>query len=78
MKEFIEDLKYMCSSSNTTSRGFYIGITVILVLMLLGMVASLVLLIVNAVKGFFNPLFAILFVVALIIFVGVIIWMKKS
>lgn len=78
MKEFIEELSYMCSANNTKSRGLYLFIAISLVALLLGSVAMLVLLIVNLVKGFFNPLFLVLLIVALAIFVGIIIWLKKS
>lgn len=78
MKEFIEELSYMCSANNTKSRGLYLFIAISLVALLLGSVAMLVLLIVNLVKGFFNPLFLVLLVVALAIFIGIIIWLKKS
>lgn len=79
MKDFIEELMYMCSASNTKSRGFYIGITVMLALMLIAMPVMLVLLIVNYVKfKAFQVLWLVLFFLVLIIFVGVIIWLKKS
>ena len=78
MKDFIEELKYMCSSSNTKSRGLYIFITIFLCIMLIAIPATLILFIVNLVKGFFNPLFLILMIVALVIFVGLIVWLKKS
>lgn len=78
MKEFFSDLFYMCSSSNQKSRGFYIGVTVLMFLMAILMLVSAVLLVINLVKGFFSPLFAILFGVALVIFIAVIVWLKKS
>lgn len=78
MKEFFEEFAYMCSSSNTKSRGLYLFIAVALVILLVGSVASLALLLVNVIKGWFNPLFLILFIVQVVIFIGIIIFLKKS
>lgn len=79
MKDFIEELMYMCSSSNTESRGFYMFITGALVAMILGAIAMIILLIINVIKfGAFSPMWAILLVVDLICLVGTIIWLKKS
>lgn len=78
MKEFFEEFAYMCSSSNTKSRGLYLFIAVALVILLVGSVASLALLLVNVIKGWFNPLFLILFIVQVVIFIGIIVFLKKS
>ena len=78
MKEFFEEFAYMCSSSNTKSRGMYIFIAIALAVLALGTVASLVLFIVNTIKYGFTPLFLILFVMSLLILVGMIVWLKKS
>lgn len=79
MKEFFEEFAYMCSASNTKSRGIYIFIAVSLALMLLGAVAMIVMLLVNVIKfGAFSPIWAILLLLDIIIFVAVIIWLKKS
>ena len=78
MKEFFEEFAYMCSSSNTKSRGMYIFIAIALAVLALGTVASLVLFIINTIKYGFTPLFLILFVVSLLILVGIIVWLKKS
>ena len=78
MKEFFEEFAYMCSSSNTKSRGLYLFIAVALVILLVGSVASLALLLVNVIKGWFNPLFLILFIVQVVILIGIIIFLKKS
>lgn len=78
MKEFFSDLAYMCSASNSKSRGFYIAICIGMALLALGVVASLVLLIVNLVKGWFSPLFLILFIASLAILIGLIVWLKVS
>ena len=78
MKEFVSDLFYMCSSSNTESRTFFILITAILALLTIGIPAMLVLIIVNAVKGLSIVMPLILMLVALVIYVAVIIWLKKS
>ena len=77
MKEFFEELSYMCSSSNTKSRGLYIFIAIAMVLMAIG--ALTIMLIVNIVKfGAFSPLWAILLVVDVGALIGVIVWLKKS
>ena len=78
MKEFFSDLAYMCSASNTKSRGFYIAICIGMAILALGVVASLVLLIVNLIKGWFSPLFLVLFLVTLGILIGLIVWLKVS
>lgn len=78
MKDFVEELLYMCSASNQKSRGLYLFITVALVGLLIGAVASLVLLIINIVKGFFSPLFLILFIATVVLFIGTIVWLKRS
>lgn len=79
MKEFFEEFAYMCSASNTKSRGIYIFIAASLALMLLGAVVMIVMLLVNVIKfGAFSPIWAILLLLDIIIFVAVIIWLKKS
>ena len=79
MKEFFEEFAYMCSASNTKSRGIYIFIAAALALMLLGAVAMIVMLLVNVIKfGAFSPIWAILLLLDVIIFIAVIIWLKKS
>lgn len=78
MKEFFEEFAYMCSSSNTKSRGLYIFIAIALVVLALGSLASLILFVINTIKYGFTPLFLILFVVSLLILVGMIVWLKKS
>jgi len=78
MKEFFEEFAYMCSSSNTKSRGMYIFIAIALAVLALGTVASLVLFIVNTIKFGFTPLFLILFIITLLILIGMIVWLKKS
>lgn len=79
MKEFFEEFAYMCSASNTKSRGIYIFIAVALALMLIGAVAMIVMLLVNVIKfGAFSPIWAILLLLDVIVFIAVIIWLKKS
>lgn len=78
MKELLSDLAFMCSSSNTSSRGFYIFIAIGLAVLALGIPAMLVLLIVNIVKGASFVLPLILLIVAIAAFVGLIVWLKKS
>lgn len=78
MKDFIDELKYMCSASNTSSRGFYIGITLFLIVMAVCIPVSLILLIINLIKGYFSFMFLGLFIVSLAITIGLVVWLKKS
>jgi hypothetical protein len=78
MKEFFEELSYMCSSSNTKSRGLYIFIAIAMAIMAIGAVVMAVMFIVNTIKYGFTPLFLILLLVDVVLLVGVIIWLKKS
>ncbi len=79
MKEFFEELGYLCSSSNTTSRGFYIFIAVALAILAIGAPVMLIMLIVNIVKfGAFNVLWLILLILDIAALIDVIIWLKKS
>ena len=79
MGEFIEELKYMCSADNTSSRGFYIGITVMMILVAVLAVVALVLTIINAVKGYgIQPLYLIMLIGAIAIDIGVVVFLKKQ
>lgn len=79
MKDFIEDLKYMCSSSNTTSRSFYIIVTVALIALLIMVPISGVIIGINLAKGYTVPVVMyILLVGSLAAAIGVIVWLKKS
>jgi len=40
VKEFFQDLSYMCSSQNTKSRYFYLSVTVVSVFILLGSIIA--------------------------------------
>lgn len=77
MKEFIEELKYMCTSSK--AKGFYIFVTIVLVALILGCFVSLIMMVVNLIAyKAFSALWFVLFLVTLIITIAVIIWLKKS
>ena len=76
MKDFIEELKYMCTSSN--AKGFYIFVSIMLVVLLIAIPVMLIMFIVNTIKYGFTPLFLILTLVALVIFIGIVVWLKKS
>jgi hypothetical protein len=78
MKEFFEELSYMCSSSNTKSRGLYIFIAIALAIMAIALPVMLIMFIVNTVKFGFTPMFLILLAVDLVLLIGVIVWLKKS
>ena len=78
MRDFIENLKYLTSPSNSSSRGFYIFIAIMLVALLIAMPVMLVLFIVNTVKYGFAVLPLILFLVVVALFIGTIIWLQRS
>lgn len=78
MRDFIENLKYLTSASNSSSRGFYIFIAIMLVALLIAMPVMLVLFIVNTIKYGFAVLPLILFIVVLVLFIGTIIWLQRS
>lgn len=78
MKDFIDDLKYMCSADNTRSRGLYIFITIALIAMLIGIVGGVIGIVYTAVKGGAILMPVVLTVVILVIFIGVVVWLKKS
>lgn len=74
MREFFQDVSYMCSSQNTKSRGFYLGVTVVSVLILLLTVVAVVCGLIgvvpteNALKVYIASGFGIALVVALWVF----------
>lgn len=78
MKEFFEELKYMCSASNTKSRGTYIMVVVTLIALLIAFVAGIVAEIVYISAHNFQILPLAISVVALVIEVALVIWLKKS
>ena len=78
MRDFIENLKYLTSSSNSSSRGFYIFIAIMLVALLIAMPVMLILFIVNTIKYGFAVLPLVLFVVVLALFIGTVIWLQRS
>lgn len=78
MKEFLEEFIYMCSSSNTKSRGFYIFIALVWALLLLGGTGTIVLCVITAVKGWFQLYYLFLTAITWICFIGLTVWLKKS
>lgn len=77
MKEFLEELKYMCTQSK--AKGFYCFVAFALAALIIGCVVSLVMIVVNLIKfGAFSFLWLGLFLVALLITIAVIVWLKKS
>ena len=78
MKEFFEELKYMCSASNTKSRGTYIMVVVTLIALLIAFVAGIVAAIVYISAHNFQILPLAISVVALAVEVALVIWLKKS
>ena len=79
MKEFFEEFAYMCSSSNTKSRGLYIFIAIALIIMTIAVPVLTVMLIVNYVKyKVFSILWLVLLLFVLGVEIGIIVWLKKS
>lgn len=78
MKEFFEEFAYMCSSSNTKSRGVYIMIAVTMVVLLIAFVAGVVAEVVYVMAGNFQILPIAISIIALIIDIGLFVWLKKS
>ena len=78
MKEFFEEFAYMCSASNTKSRGFYIMLAIGMILLTLGGLAGVVLNIVTLVKGIWQLYYLLLTVIAIGIDVALVIWLVKS
>ena len=78
MKDFIYDLKYYCSSANTKSRGTYIMIAIILLILPIAAISGIVAEIVYISASNFQLLPLIITVVAIILEVLLIVWLKKS
>ena len=78
MKEFFEEFAYMCSASNTKSRGFYIMLAIGMVLLTLGGLAGIVLNIVTLVKGIWQFYFLLLTLLVIGVNVALIVWLVKS
>lgn len=78
MKEFFEEFKYMCSSANTKSRGTYIMLAIILVLLPIIFISGVVAEIVFISAGNFQIIPALLAVLAIVGEIALIVWLKKS
>lgn len=78
MKDFFYDLKYYCSSANTKSRGTYIMIAIILLLLPIAAIAGIVAEVVYISASNFQLLPMIIAIVAVVIEVALIVYLKKS
>lgn len=78
MKEFFEEFKYHCSSANETSRGVYIMIAITLILCMVIFVSGIVAEVVFVMAGNFQVLPLALSGIFLVIFIALILWLKKS
>ena len=77
MKDFIEELMYMCKESKI--KGFYIFITAMLCILPVAAIAMIVLLLINLIKyGAFVWYWAAILVFVIAVFIGLIVWLKKS
>jgi hypothetical protein len=79
MKDFLNEFSYMCSSANTSSRGFYIRLAIGLSLLTLLILGAAGLIVFSLIKGIEIPVYAIIaFVVAFVIEAGLIVWLKRG
>lgn len=78
MKDFFYDLKYYCSSANTKSRGTYIMIAAILILLPIAAISGIVAEVVYIAASNFQLLPLIIVVVAIAFEVFLVAWLKKS
>jgi len=74
MKDFFSDLFYYCSSSNTSSRGFYIFITIMLFAIPVGILASIIMMIVSG----FSALKLGLIIAGIVLEAIVIVWLNRG
>lgn len=79
MKDFFSEFSYMCSSANTSSRGFYIRLAIGLSLLTLLILGAAGLIVFSLINGIEIPVYAIIaFVVAFVIEAGLIVWLKRG
>lgn len=77
MKEFLEELKWACTKSSL--KGFYTMVTILWVALMLGCVASFVMLVANLIMfHVIKALWVVLFIVTLAVSIGIFIFLKKS
>ena len=79
MKDFFGELFDLCSSSNKSSRGFYLIVTAALFLFALLSVLSVVMVVVSLVKGVqLDVVKYILSALPIVVTVAIVVWLKKS
>lgn len=79
MKDFLSEFSYMCSSANTSSRGFYIRLAIGLSLLTLLILGAAGLIVFSLIKRIEIPVYVIIgFVVAFVIEAGLIVWLKRG
>lgn len=78
MKDFFYDLKYYCSSANTKSRGTYIMIAAILILLPIAAISGIVAEVIYIAASNFQLLPLIIAIVATAFEVFLVVWLKKS
>lgn len=78
MKDFFYDLKYYCSSANTKSRGTYIMIAAILILLPIAAISGIVAEVIYIAASNFQLLPLIIAIVAIAFEVFLVVWLKKS
>lgn len=78
IRDFFSDLKYMCSSANTKSRGTYLMIAAILILLPIAAISGIVATVIYIAAGNFQLVPLIITVVAIVVEVALIVWLAKS
>lgn len=78
MKDFFYDLKYYCSSANTKSRGTYIMIAAIIILLPIAAISGIVAEVIYIAASNFQLLPLIIAIVAIALEVFLVVWLKKS
>lgn len=78
MKDFFEELIYMCKHQDSKVRVFYIMCTAALILLPIAAIAGIVAEVVYVMADNFQLMPCIISIVCIIVEVGLVVWLKKS
>ena len=78
MKDFFEELFYMCKHQDSKVRVFYIMCTAALILLPIAAIAGIVAEVVYVMADNFQLMPCIISIVCIIAEVGLVVWLKKS
>ena len=78
MKDFFEELIYMCKHQDSKVRVFYIMCTAALILFPIAAIAGIVAEVVYIIADNFQLMPCIIAVVSIVFEVGIVVWLKKS